>query len=196
MDNTVVALAFFHSHNLVTKNCVISRIDPKSSFQKKLSPDLCLLDLKDLDLAVHQNLGNMSSLPRQLTHLQEKAWISSHMSQLDGIIYFLFWHLTCPSSVRIGICTSPLVVAVVDTGVVALRAPSLKSTGPQEATEVYSPTWKVTVGGLFKKGRASIFSPKCSHPPILPWLCRPSHLPRLSLLRRDLFRKLKAESGT
>ena len=138
----------------------------------------------------------MSSLPRQLTHLQEKAWISFIMNQLERIIYFLFWQFTCPSSVRIGICTSPLVVAVVDTGVVALRAPSLKSTGPQEATEVYSPTWKITVGGLFKKGRASIFSPKCSHPPILPWLCRPSHLPRLSLLRRDLFRKLKAESGT
>ena len=73
MDNTVVALAFFHSHNLVTKKSVLSPELIQRSLFKKLSPDLCLLDLKDLDLAVHQDLGNMSSLPRQLTHLQEKA---------------------------------------------------------------------------------------------------------------------------
>ena len=172
--------------------CVISRIDLKISFQKNfLLTSVCWIS-KTWILPSTKTSATCPACPGSSRTYKRRLEYLSLWTSLKELFTFFFWHLTCPSSVRIGICTSPLVVAVVDTGVVALRAPSLKSTGPQEATEVYSPTWKITVGGLFKKGRASIFSPKCSHPPILPWLCRPSHLPRLSLLRRDLLRKLKA----
>ena len=82
MYNTVVALTLLHSNNLF--NTIISAVH----ILGKCHYYLCLLDLKHLDLAVHQNFCNMACLARQLTHLNKtlsldiNSFLDPHLSQL------------------------------------------------------------------------------------------------------------------